>query len=141
MFTTVLLPTDGSESAAAATKLALRLVRVTDATVHALAVVDERFVAEEYDLAVEGAERDAEAALDDVGERAAVVGVDVIKHLRRGYPHKEILAAVDDYGPDAVVMGTQGRTGVDRLLHIGSTAERVVRASPVPVVTAPVADD
>lgn len=139
MFTTVLVPTDGSESAAAAVDLALRLVREGNATVHALAVVDERFVADEYDLAVEGAEREAEAALDEVGTRAAERGVDVVKHLRRGYPHEEILTAVDDYGADAIVMGTAGRTGVDRLLHIGSTAERVVRGSPVPVVTAPAA--
>jgi nucleotide-binding universal stress UspA family protein len=137
MFANVLVPTDGSESADAATDLALRLVRGTDATVHALAVVDERFVVDEYDLAVEGAERDAETALDAVGERAATAGVDAVKHLRRGYPHEEILAAVDDYGADLVVMGTQGRTGVDRLLNLGSTAERVVRSAPVPVLTAP----
>ena len=137
MFRTLLVPTDGSESAEAALDLALRLVRGREATVHALAVVDERFVADEYDMAVEGAEREAEAALDEVGVRATERGVDVVKHLRRGHPHEEILAAVDDYDVDAVVMGTAGRTGVGRLLHIGSTAERVVRASPVPVVTTP----
>lgn len=138
MFRTLLVPTDGSESAEAAIDLALRLVRDREATIHALAVVDERFVADEYDMAVEGAEREAEAALDEVGARAAERGVDVVKHLRRGQPHEEILAAVDDYGVDAVVIGTAGRTGVDRLLHLGSTAERVVRSSSVPVVTVPV---
>jgi nucleotide-binding universal stress UspA family protein len=137
VFANVLVPTDGSESAEEAAKLALRLVRGTDATIHALAVVDERFVVDEYDLAVEGAEREAETALDSVGDRGMAAGVDVVKHLRRGYPHEEILVAVDDYGADVVVMGTEGQTGVDRLLNLGSTAERVVRSAPVPVLTAP----
>jgi nucleotide-binding universal stress UspA family protein len=38
-------------------------------------------------------------------------------------------------------MGTQGRTGVDRLLNLGSTAERVVRSAPVPVLTTPAPDE
>jgi nucleotide-binding universal stress UspA family protein len=36
-------------------------------------------------------------------------------------------------------MGTHGRTGVDRLI-LGSVAERVVRSSPVPVLTVRVAE-
>lgn len=51
-----------------------------------------------------------------------------------GVPRSEILAYVEDEGSDLVVMGTHGRTGLDHYL-IGSVAEKVVRRSPVPVVT------
>jgi len=54
--------------------------------------------------------------------------------LRRGAPATEILAAVADVRPDLVVMGTHGRKGVRHAL-LGSVAEKVVRHSPVPVLT------
>jgi nucleotide-binding universal stress UspA family protein len=34
-------------------------------------------------------------------------------------------------------MGTHGRTGLDRVVHVGSVTERVVRGSPVAVLTTP----
>jgi nucleotide-binding universal stress UspA family protein len=54
--------------------------------------------------------------------------------LRRGVPAQEILAAIDEQRPDLVVMGTHGRKGVSHAL-LGSVAEKVVRLSPVPVLT------
>jgi nucleotide-binding universal stress UspA family protein len=54
--------------------------------------------------------------------------------LRRGPPAAEILAVVDEVHPDLVVMGTHGRKGVSRAL-LGSVAEKVVRFSPVAVLT------
>ncbi|MGH7895395.1 MAG: universal stress protein [Candidatus Binatia bacterium] len=51
-----------------------------------------------------------------------------------GDPDREIVAAAG--GADLVVMGTQGLTGLPHLL-IGSVAEKVVRHSPVPVMTVP----
>lgn len=49
-----------------------------------------------------------------------------------GDPYQEIVAAAR--GMDLVVMSTTGRTGLAHLL-IGSVAEKVVRHSPVPVLT------
>ncbi len=138
MYASVLLPTDGSEASNEAVAVGLDVAARFDAAAHAVYVVDERFVAAEYDAAVEGAERDGERALDAVGDLAAERGVAVEKHLRRGVPHREIVDAVADYGADLVVMGTHGRSGLDRLVHLGSTTERVVRAAPVQVLTVPV---
>jgi nucleotide-binding universal stress UspA family protein len=51
-----------------------------------------------------------------------------------GIPYDEILRLADEKGVDLIVMGTHGRTGLDHVLF-GSTAEKVVRKSPVPVMT------
>lgn len=54
--------------------------------------------------------------------------------LREGADWREILKVVKERGVDLVVMGTQGRRGLSRLL-LGNVAEKVVRLSPVPVLT------
>ena len=56
------------------------------------------------------------------------------KTLRRGKPHEEILRAIREVQPSLLVMGSQGRTGLSRLL-MGSTTERVVREMPCSVIT------
>ncbi len=54
--------------------------------------------------------------------------------LGAGLSRQRIVEAAKEVGADLVVMGTHGRTGVDRILF-GSVAEHVVRTSPVPVLT------
>lgn len=51
-----------------------------------------------------------------------------------GLPHIEILQAARDKKIDMIVMGTHGRTGIDKVLF-GSTAEKVVKKAPCPVLT------
>ena len=54
--------------------------------------------------------------------------------LRTGVPADEILAVAAEVRADLIVMGTHGRRGFSHLL-MGSVAERVVRTSPIPVLT------
>lgn len=137
MYSSILLPTDGSDEAECAIGVGVEHAAQFGATVHALYVIDERFVATEYDPVVEDAERKAERALETVDEIAEPEGVPVEKHLRRGIPHEEIVVAIDDYDADLVVMGTHGKTGLERITKLGSVTERVVRAAPVSVLTVP----
>ena len=53
-----------------------------------------------------------------------------------GDPPREILRAIDEHDADLVVMTTHGRTGLSHFF-LGSVATRVVRDSPVPVLTVP----
>ena len=53
-------------------------------------------------------------------------GIPVSHVLLDGDPAAEIVRYARDAGMDLVVMGTQGRTGLDRLL-LGSVAEKVLR--------------
>lgn len=61
-------------------------------------------------------------------------GVSVSSDIVIGYAAEEILACADREGADLIVMGTHGRTGIDRMLF-GSVAEKVVKNSPIPVLT------
>uniref|UniRef100_UPI00387E9FE4 universal stress protein n=1 Tax=Haloarcula regularis TaxID=3033392 RepID=UPI00387E9FE4 len=49
-------------------------------------------------------------------------------------PYQAIQAYVEDNDVDLVVMGTHGRTGLERYL-LGSVTEKLVRTAPVPVLT------
>lgn len=54
--------------------------------------------------------------------------------LREGIPHIQILECAQECAADMIVMATQGNTGLKHVL-LGSTAERVVRMSAIPVLT------
>jgi nucleotide-binding universal stress UspA family protein len=60
--------------------------------------------------------------------------VAVEQRLAEGDPAAEILHLATDTGCDMIVLGTHGRTGLDRLL-MGSVAEQIVRKAPCPVLT------
>lgn len=51
-----------------------------------------------------------------------------------GYPAEEILKAAAAQKADMIVMGTHGRTGIDRIIF-GSVAEKVVKTATCPVLT------
>lgn len=63
-------------------------------------------------------------------------GVTLSHHLESGEPATTILDTGQRTSADLIVMGTHGRTGVRHFL-LGSVAEKLVRLSPVPVVTVP----
>jgi nucleotide-binding universal stress UspA family protein len=65
---------------------------------------------------------------------AAIVDVPVITQVCSGAPGATIVAAASEHNADLIVMGTQGRTGLSRLL-LGSVAEYVLRHAPCPVLT------
>jgi nucleotide-binding universal stress UspA family protein len=54
--------------------------------------------------------------------------------FKEGEPFVEIIQRAKKNSVDLIVMGTHGRTGLDHVLF-GSTAEKVVRKSPCPVLT------
>jgi len=55
-------------------------------------------------------------------------------HVRKGTPFNEIIEAAKAFGSDIIVMGTEGKTGIEHAIF-GSTAERVLKKSPIPVLT------
>ncbi|MGQ4555570.1 universal stress protein [Halobellus sp. GM3] len=130
----IVVPTDGSDAAAPAERLGVDLAGRFDAVVHALSVVpDRRFRTSETDSAYEEA---AQSAVDRVGECGARIGVETDGAVEHGVPHRAILDHCEAAGADLVVLGTHGRTGVERFV-LGSVAEKVVRLSETPVLVVP----
>ncbi|MFW6458971.1 MAG: universal stress protein [Halodesulfurarchaeum sp.] len=133
----ILLPTDGSDAAMHAVDHGLALAKSIDATAHVLSVVEENGLLS----SVAGLEFDdedesgAQTTVDEVAALASERGVsNVVRHVKRGDPTEAILDVVDAETIHAVVMGTTGRRGSDRI-RLGSVAERTVRTAPVPVMT------
>jgi nucleotide-binding universal stress UspA family protein len=73
-------------------------------------------------------------AVRDVEVTSTQAGLTVVTETVEGNPYEEILEYASKRGIDMIIMGTHGRTGLDRVV-MGSVAERVVRRSPVPVLT------
>jgi nucleotide-binding universal stress UspA family protein len=142
MYDVILVPTDGSDPSERATERAVDLASRYDAAIHALYVIEAEALAPDLNTAAlyDELESMGQRAIDDVIERAQAAGIETVESaIASGSPSRAILEYVDDYAVDLVVMGTHGRTGLDRYL-IGSVAEKVVRTSPVPVLTVPGSD-
>ncbi|MFP8958030.1 universal stress protein [Natrialbaceae archaeon A-CW3] len=132
-YATVLVPTDGSDQSQQAVERAVEVAAALDATVHALSAIEDPGTLKRDQLRAD-AERDAKEAVDRVTAEADRAGLEATSTVEPGVPHEKILEYVTDEDVDLIVMGTHGRTGLDHVL-IGSVAERVVRTSPVPVLT------
>lgn len=63
----------------------------------------------------------------------AIASHSVQRVVRTGEPHTEIVRVAAERGIDMIVLSTHGRTGLSRVL-LGSTAEKVVRHAPCPVL-------
>lgn len=137
MYEEILVPTDGSPAVEAALDQALGIAELASARIHALYVVDTRdynvlpeskWLSLEDELAGEGQETVAAVA-----DRARAAGLAAETAVERGIPHEAILDYAHEAGIDLIVMGTHGRSGVDRFL-LGSVTEKAIRRSDVPVL-------
>ncbi|WP_313694631.1 universal stress protein [Halorarum halobium] len=144
----MLLPTDGSDPATAAERVALSLADEYDATLEALSVVDSLQLAAASDPAAGGEgmaqvtdllKEQAETAVQNVAADGTSAGVSVETTVGEGRPHERILAAAEEHDADVIVVGTHGRSGVQRFV-LGSVAEKVLRLADRPVLVVPAAN-
>ena len=133
----ILVPTDFSETSAAALRYACALARRFAARVYLLNVADYPGIGAEGDYPIGIVETMQNAAHDRL--RRLLTEQDV-KDLqpdcatRIGLPAEEIVQYAHEHAIDLIVMGTHGREGVMRVV-LGSVAETVVRRAPCPVLT------
>jgi len=78
--------------------------------------------------------RNASSQLVDLKDRAERRGIAVTTRVATGIPSEEVITAALAEDSDLLVVGTRGKTGLAHVL-LGSTAERVIRGAPCPVLT------
>ena len=135
----ILLPTDFSEPALAATKYALEFARRFGATLHLLHVIEDPVLYlpmfESYPLpSREDFEEYARTRLENWILPEDAEGVEMQLSWVHGRPFIEILQAAKIRKADLIVLGTHGR-GMAAHLLVGSVAEKVVRKAPCPVLS------
>ncbi len=138
-FKKILVATDFSEPAGRAVERACDLARRFDAALHVVHVWEAPLIVggaiAGYDTDwVTLVEESARSRLSAVVGGLEGSGVVVTSTLCSGAAWDRIVALVPEHGADLVVVGTHGRTGLSRAF-MGSVAERVVRHSPVAVLT------
>ena len=132
----ILLASDGSDAADAATGHALRIAENFDTTLHVVHVLKTGEPSVDVDDTAEHPElKDRrDRALNSPTDRADRAGVTATTAAVRGPPSDALVAYARENGIDLIVIGTHGRSGLDRIV-VGSVAEHVVRNAPAPVVT------
>lgn len=138
MYKKILIPTDGSETAGLAARQGVELAKALGAEVYGLYVIDiSAFTGVPTEAIWESMrgllEDEGNKALKEVEGIAKKNGVKFEALLREGVPSEDIIKTCEEKGIDLIVMGTAGRTGLNRFL-LGSVAEKVVRTSTRPVM-------
>ena len=143
MYKRILVPVDGSATSAKGLGEAIRLAKLTGASLELVNVVDEMSLAlgveayATYSQDVLAALRDgAREILDSAQARAASAGVGADTKAIETFGARVADLIVDEAvaaKADLIVIGTHGRRGIGRWL-LGSDAEQILRLAPVPVL-------
>jgi len=140
-FKTILFATDFSEGSDFAFKPALALARKFDGKLLVVHIINEPvdlrgfYVPHiSFDKLEEEIEQGAEKLMEKFCHAHMKDFSNYETFVLPGIPYDEIIKKAVEFNADLIVLGTHGRTGLDHVLF-GSTAEKVVRKSPVPVMT------
>lgn len=145
MYTSILVPIDGSEPSDYGLVQAIGLARDHKASLHILHAIDAYPLMVEVSSVqnVEQMRRDllnyGEGLLEKARLQAANQGVKAetrLKEIVTGRVSEVILDEARKASCDLIVMGTHGRRGLSRMV-LGSDAESVTRGSSVPVLLVP----
>ncbi len=138
----ILVPTDLSEFSKHAMRYGCEFANRFNAELHLLNIVqDVVAMVPEPGMAfpapgeyLQELQQASSKALSELPDPTWLRGVNVVRHVRVGTPFLEIVRYAKETGIDLIVIGTHGRSGLAHVL-LGSTAEKVVRKSPCPVLT------
>lgn len=135
MFKKILIPLDGSERAEQILAHLGALLKAVDCEILLLGVIDNEGIYGAANLLKPTAQATKRAVeyLDGVVDHLRDCGLQADYLIRDGRAHQVILEVARDSAADLISIASHGHSGLDRLFF-GSTAERVLRHSDVPVL-------
>lgn len=138
MFEQILVAIDGSKIGQRALEIALEEARVWKARVHVIYVVETGLFSSlpmdsTWEIMYSMLEKEGQDVLATAKKSADAKGVTMEVHVRQGHAGNEIVKASSEYNADLVIVGSHGKSEVDRLL-LGSVSSFVVSNSKVAVL-------
>ncbi len=138
---TILVAIDFSDSSDNAFQMALSMVKNFSARLVVLHVINEPVDLRGFyvpHISFEKLEEEIEEGAQKMMESFCRQNIHDFENFESlivgGLPHEQIIAQAEEKSADLIVIGTHGRAGLDHVLF-GSTAEKVVRKSKIPVLT------
>jgi nucleotide-binding universal stress UspA family protein len=135
----ILIATDGSKAAENAVYLGIKFASQYGAKIYAVYVInvtssdsillDKSWAIEEC----EECEKKGNKATSSIVEKAKFVGLEAEPVILKGSPAEQILDFANEHDVDMIVVGSLGKSGVERFA-LGSVSEKVVRHANVPVL-------
>lgn len=137
LFEKILIATDGSDKNKSAVEEAVKIARACGSTIYAVYVMDESLMKSAIEVPIS---EDLYRRIRDEGEKAInwvkeiAQGVNLETFILSGRPAHEITEFAEQKNVDLIVVGTQGKSGIERFL-LGSVADEVIRTAVCPVLT------
>lgn len=136
----IMVATDGSEPVRRAVETAVEIAKISGAKLYAVYVIASGGLSITYPkdggwerAALEYFRAEGKEATAYVENSGKAANVEVESVILQGSPANELVDFAERSDIDLIVMGTLGRTGIQRFL-LGSVAENVVRHSKKPVL-------
>jgi nucleotide-binding universal stress UspA family protein len=142
MYRSIVVGTDGSETASEAVREAIELAKALGASVEVVSAyepVSNLRLREEARQAPEDLQwmvnprEDVDATLREAAEMVETAGLNVRTYAREGDPADAILDVAEERGADLIVVGNKGMTGAKRFL-LGSVPNKVSHHAPCSVL-------
>ncbi|MDD4126821.1 MAG: universal stress protein [Methanomicrobium sp.] len=135
MFKTILVAVDGSKASEKALEAAINESKIRNSVVNAVYVIETGMF---RDIPTDSTMELLYSKFESIGRDAFAVGEDIAKknntefvsHIRKGHAGEEILKLAEEISADLIIMGSTGKSNVDKLF-LGSVTEFVIRNSKV----------
>jgi nucleotide-binding universal stress UspA family protein len=142
MFKKIMIATDGSDTSKKAAMIGIDIAHRSNGSITAVYVMEILRLVHLPGYAtmpglkekvMELMQDEGQQAMQFVEDHAQIMNVSCHKIVVQGNPSVELLKIALSQGIDLLIMGSLGRTGVEKIL-LGSVAESVVLQSPIPVL-------
>ncbi len=138
MYNTILVAIDGSIVSEKAFEAAVEQAQAWKAKLHAVYVIESGLFTDipadsKLEIMYSLLEQEGNAALDKIKEIAQKKNTEVTTHFEQGHAGDTILSTAEKVGADLIIMGSHGKSNIDRIL-IGSVSSFVVEHSKVSVL-------